>query len=487
MATSSRAFLFRKGFSRHSRPACGGILALAVYAATSVAFAQEELAPTPAEPEPTSFSLSVGVGAAKMDEDYFARVRPNFTAKLPDFRLVRDAPRLGGEVSGPLWVVLDAPFNFRMVDRGEDDPVFRRADWDEVSEYLSILRRFEFGTPNSPVFWRFGAQANATLAHGTLLSEQMNTADIDHRRFGGSLGVHAIRGGIEFYFDDLFKPFSIGGRVYVRPWGASVENPVLSGLALGFSAVVDPSAPIELATGGIPPTVPSLDGSRYIEAERETTFALVGFDAEVPFARFGDTRWTAYTDLNLNPGAGLGWHVGTNIGWKPSDALVFEFDAEYQLLHDQYIARYFSWTYQATRFRLQEPSLDLVNDQTGSGAYFQAAIHHRDAGSIEVGTNLDFRSDAQADTFSVRLSSPADRAFRLGAVYALVRTDNFARINAWKDAWLEFEASYLVVPWMSATASIGRRYRAEDGEEYRPVDDFYLGVRFHKRWNKTEE
>lgn len=451
------------------------------------AFAQEELEPTLREPEPRSFSVSVGVGGAKMVEDYFLRVRPNFTAKLPALRLARDAPRLGGEVSGPLWVVLDAPFNVRIVDRGPQDPVFRTEDWDEVSEYLAILQRFEFGTQNSPVYWRFGAQANARIGHGTLVVEQVNTADIDHRRFGGLVAVHAIRGGAELYLDDLTRPFTLGGRIYARPWGARIADPVLSGLAFGVSVLVDPSAPLELRAVETPPVVPVVDSSRWIETEKSEAFTMVGFDLEVPFARFGETRWTAYTDVNLNPGAGLGWHVGTNIGWKPSDAWVLELDAEYQLLHDQYIARYFSWTYQATRFRPQRPSLRAVNDATGSGAYFKATMRHRDVGSFEVGTNLDFRENAAADTFFVRVGTPVDRRFRLAAVYAMVRTDNFRRLNWWQDAWLQFEASYVALPWLSVTASIGRSYRAETGEEYAPADDFYLGVRFHKRWNKEVE
>jgi hypothetical protein len=258
-------------------------------------------------------------------------------------------------------------------------------------------------------------------------------------------------------------------------------------LGIGFSAVIDPTAPLELQPGGTPVGIPSIDGSRYIRTENSEPFAIIGFDFEVPFARFGNTRWTAFTDVNLNPGAGLGWHVGTNIGWKPSDAWVLNVDAEYQLLHDEYISRYFSWTYQATRFNPQEPQLSLVDGQTGSGAYFGVSVTHRDVGTLQLGTNLDFRQNAAADTLSVRLSSPTDRRFRLAGVYAMVRTDNFAGVNWWQDAWLQLEASYTIVPWMSATASIGRRYRAEDGDAYMPADDFYLGVRFHNRWNKETD
>ncbi|MEL6180918.1 MAG: hypothetical protein AAFS10_18300, partial [Myxococcota bacterium] len=161
------------------------MLALALYGGLG-AVAPPVWAQEISEAEPLGYvGLELGIG--QIDEDIFFATTA--TAAF-EFEVAKAAcrgwfPELGSEppdaCRSPLRLALQLPLRLRLADREpEDNDLIRAEDWDEVAEFMRVVRLAEYGVPDDPLYVRAGELSGATLGHGTIMNRYYNVIDVDH-------------------------------------------------------------------------------------------------------------------------------------------------------------------------------------------------------------------------------------------------------------------------------------------------------------------
>lgn len=113
-----------------------------------------------------------------------------------------------------------------------EDPA--AAALDAASDLFLKIRYLEWGEQRDKFFFKVGNLDTMTIGHGILMRNYANDADFPSvRRIGVNLGIDLGGIGIETVVNDVAEPEIMGGRLYLRPFGARF------GLAVGASAIVD--------------------------------------------------------------------------------------------------------------------------------------------------------------------------------------------------------------------------------------------------------
>jgi len=247
----------------------------------------------------------------------------------------------------------------RFVFDGDDERLVRSRDYDEVSDYVHIVRYLRY-------YRRFGKTAveihggeilGYTLGHGTLLRDYSNIADPDHLHCGFRVAIEHPRWEVDALLDNLVRPSVVGGRLGVRPFES------LKGLTVAASLLFDPRAPrrVRLDHAGMR----AVDEAANLQTEDEL-LTLMGLDIEW---RFGDRyrgQVVPYADFNSSF-RGVGLHVGT-LGYLPvgDSGLELSGQLEYRLTGGGYAPSPFSTFYDVERF---QSSLNYAQSLSESPAF----------------------------------------------------------------------------------------------------------------------
>src|SRR5690554_232776 len=188
--------------------------------------------------------LSAEVGVGPIDEDVFLHLTPRLT-------FIRPLPALvcgSGDTCKSLFHAgLQVPLRLRLADRDpQQNSLLREEDWLELSDYLRIIRRLEYGTINDPLYLRLGELGGASLGNGTLIGGYYNVITTDHYRLGLRAHLDLEKYGVELLANNLASPNLLGLRAHLRPT-TFIEDVLrtLDRLQLGASLVTDLRAPTD--------------------------------------------------------------------------------------------------------------------------------------------------------------------------------------------------------------------------------------------------
>ncbi|PIE18535.1 MAG: hypothetical protein CSA65_04415 [Proteobacteria bacterium] len=226
-----------------------------------------------------------------------------------------------------------------------DSGVLRSRDYDEVSDYLHILRYFDYRRQLGSVSLYLGAGElrGDTLGHGSLLRDYSNIADPDHLKAGFKLHLEHEVFELSLLLDNLAQPALVGGRLALRPF------PKLRRLSVAASGALDIRAAGAARLG--PAGAPAIDeGSWTLDVEREV-LGLAALDLEIAFAK-GGKQIKPYLDL-ATTFRGVGLHVGAS-GQLPlgsSGKVVLSAQLEYRLSSGGYAPGYFGTFYDLERYQ----------------------------------------------------------------------------------------------------------------------------------------
>jgi len=108
-------------------------------------------------------------------------------------------------------------------------------DWDNLSDYLRLVRYFRYGQRRDPLFFVYGALDNVFIGHGFIMGGYSN-----YDRRGLRLNINRNRIGVETIINSLSDPDIFGGRVYFSPLkGMEGLPPLIDRLTLGASYIID--------------------------------------------------------------------------------------------------------------------------------------------------------------------------------------------------------------------------------------------------------
>lgn len=448
-------------------------------------WAQETLRPDE-EPEANGGLITVlaaSVGGGRYAEDGVGVLEPSLTLALPEARIADEGRAFGRPVEGRFLVELSAPLYFTVVDRAPDDGgAFRSTEWDEPSEFLSILSRIVYADAGDPVFLRAGELANVRIGHGTIVDRFANDLEFDRARWGMHLAINALRAGGEFFADDLIDPWLAGVRGYWTPWVFADTGLVLRSLSFGVSFIGDPAQPRTLESdvdGNL-----RLDAERHLVPDEERETAMLGFDIETQFVNTERTRLTLYADANIHFGRGTGLHSGMSFGQQIGERTVLNLRGEYRFAGEGYLPGYFSRLYPVSRLQAQapgsrEPLWGFADEITGGrrhGYLAELGINHARAGIYNL--TIIGGGGAFDEALSLRVASPEGQRVRVGLAYELPFFDSWSEFRPFERALLQSEVQVQITDWLLVWGRAGRYWRALSEESFLPTNDFRAGATF---------
>lgn len=454
---------------------------------TTIARASEHpsLKPTSLVSDDTpAYVFALGMGGGRYGGDGVVQLRPGFHVRLQNTHLGKDGRLFGMDSSAPLAIDIVAPMHLTVKDSGIEDGVWRRTEYDQASEFFSLLRRVEYGRLDGPWYMRLGGLSDVRLGHGTLLDHFQSNYRYDDRRWGLHAKLQSPVTGGELLLDDILEPSIVAVRLFTTPWARSDG----AGRAFGFgiSMVGDFFAPEQLAldaNGTI-----GFDDKRHPEIERTGTAAMFGIDVEAQVVDTDRTRMTLYSDINfLFPKTSAGWHTGAQIAWQSGEKSLFEIRGEFILRAKGYIPGYFDRAYQISRVRIAAPWTSptpltafresMRGDGHHTGYRAEARWQHSVAGDVTLG--VQGGSGSFDEALFVQYASPEYYPVRVALRYELPWIESWQRVHLFDQAALSAQMQVSITPWISAWAQAERHWRQSPQNELRPETALQAGVTFY--------
>lgn len=334
----------------------------------------------------------------------------------------------------------------------------RKADWDEFSDWLTIVRYFRYGHKfdESNMFYaRFGELGASYIGHATIVSNYLNSISWNSFKPGLQFDVYTPWGGIETITDDISSMGLMGTRLYVRPLSFILgkEN-YFSNFAIGTSFIGDRKAKSRVT--------PKNGGDKNYKYESLLFYA---FDLE--FRIFKNQYFTVvpYTDFNFISDAGHGFHFGVDTRFHiPLSGAYFRFKPEYRVLGDKYIPTYFDSMYLVTNENFKYD--DIKGEKAKNGYYLELGYDQYLLNSLLFNIKGTYEDYEGKDNSSLLLfaSVPLLESFNFSAIYAKTGFNSFSEAFNLKDALLILEANIGVYGPMNLKVQYERTwYEDENG------------------------
>lgn len=294
----------------------------------------------------------------KFDEDYFISLA---------LRLNFDRENFGFGVQ--------LPVRFRVIDRdppmGNDiGGIIRREDWDEVSDFLRVIRYVYVGQADKkgPYYVRVGELSGLTIGHGTIMYRYYNGVDQNVWRTGLNTAVNIGAFGAEAMTGDVVSPYILGARFQVRPLELAIgEGMFWEKWHTGISFIGDARAPYSLQTQDEVIMMPGmedirrpigvdLDEHKHPIVLARRPLGIFGIDTGIELFSNELFSITPYIDLNKMGRVDYGWglHMGVLWGLRLPlliDTLTIDARTEYRRVSGDYIGPYFNTSYEIERFQ----------------------------------------------------------------------------------------------------------------------------------------
>lgn len=419
-----------------------------------------------------------------MAEDGVVQLRPGFHVRLKNTHLGKNGRLFGMDSAAPLFVDIIAPMHLTVKDRGVEDSLWRSTEYDEASEFFSILRRMEYGRPDGPWYMRLGGLSDIRLGHGTVLNHFQSNYRYDQRRWGLHLKLQSPVAGGEFLLDDILDPGLFAARIFTAPW--AYTDGAARGIGFGISMAGDFFAPtvLDLDSDGHM----RFDAKRRPEIEHRTDVAILGFDVEAQVVDTPRTRMTFYSDVNLLfPHASAGWHTGAFLSWKSGQKSIFSLRGEFILRGKGYVPGYFDRAYPISRIRIAEPWTDpiplaqfretLRGDGLHTGYHVEARWQHSVAGDAMIGVRGG--SGTYDEALFVQYTSPEYYPVRVALRYELPWIASWQRLHLFDQAALSAQTQVAITPWLSAWAQAERHWRQGPENTFGPETSVQAGITFY--------
>ncbi len=341
--------------------------------------------------------------------------------------------------------------NFEISPQGK----IRNENFNEFTDYLSILRYFRYGHKNDPVYFRLGALDYATLGHGTIMYMYNNSPTYDARRIGAELDLDLTQFGFEFVYGNFLQAGVVGLRGYVRPlkFSSAGSIPIIGNLEFGATVVTDLNK-----NAGIYQAVYESSSDELTQIKDEGKTTIIGFDVGLPIVSSEMFNWQLYYDFNKILKFGTGSAAGTMFRFNGLGLVNLTLKFERRFNKDHYMPSYFNSLYEIERFRLDKATgqisskiqkLRQINAAAGNGWYGELFVNVLNSFNV-IGSYQ--RLDSQPKSGILHLSadvSPKDVSFIARAGYDKINIESEKDIFTLDDrSYLFVEFGYKPMPYL---------------------------------------
>lgn len=223
----------------------------------------------------------------------------------------------------------------------------RSENFNEFSDYLSIIRYVRYGQKRDQFYARLGALDYATLGHGTIVYMYNNSPSFDARKVGLEFDLDMDRFGVETMYGNFGQAGVAGVRAYVRPlkFTSLASVPVLSRLEVGATFAEDFNEYSGVSAASYNDTTKKLT---VLKDEGRTK--IYGFDLGLPISLGSFVTLTPYFDVTKIVNFGSGSALGIMFDLRGMGIVDVGAKLERRFNGDNYLPSYFNSFYEIDRF-----------------------------------------------------------------------------------------------------------------------------------------
>lgn len=225
----------------------------------------------------------------------------------------------------------------------------RKENFNEASDFLSIIRYIRYGQKKDPVYVSAGVLDNYSLGHGSIVNQYNNSPSIDKRSLGLALDLDFDKFGFESMYSDFSQGGVLGLRGYVRPlqYTTLASIPVLGKLEVGASVASDLNKYAGVLSGYIDPAT-----NEFVALNDRKSTQIYGIDLGLPVVRTSFFNIDLYADYGKVVDFGDGASTGAIFTFNGMGLISANVRLERRWMNDQYIPAYFNSLYEIERFRM---------------------------------------------------------------------------------------------------------------------------------------
>ncbi|GJQ61530.1 MAG: hypothetical protein SCALA702_05830 [Melioribacteraceae bacterium] len=360
------------------------------------------------------------------------------------------------------------------------DGNLRTENFNEFSDYLSIIRYFRYGKKNDPVYARLGALDHATLGHGTIINRYNNSVSYDKRRVGLELDIDFGIFGFESVYSAFGEAGVIGMRGYLRPLQLTSlkDVPILGNLETGATIAMDTHEYADIAPDN---TYVGADNGIY--ASNDTDYGnmtIWGFDLGLPIVRSKIVNMDLYYDFINIVDYGNGSAIGLQIAFKGLGLVDIYTKFERRINGDQYQPAYFNSLYEIDRFSIVDTTTGIIRSKAfdlyssvspGNGYFGELTVSIINTFNI-IGSYQRLDDDPKSGILHLSTNiAPEEASFVARAGYDKVRIQDEKDLFTLDDrSYLYAELGYKPIPYVLVSMVYHWTFTPE-----RDADDNILG------------
>lgn len=239
------------------------------------------------------------------------------------------------------------------------DGKLRTENFNEFSDYISIIRYVRYGYKGDPLYARLGALDYATLGHGTIMYLYNNSPSYDNRKTGLALDIDFTTFGIESVYSSFGEKGVMGLRGYTRPlqFTDARDIPVLSNIEVGLSVASDFNENAGVADGFYNPST-----DEFTVTDDKGAVTIIGLDLGLPVIKTSKFSFELYADYNKILRFGSGTATGFIAGFNGLGLIDLRTKFERRINGKQYLPSYFNSLYEIERFSVNQ-NTGIVNSK----------------------------------------------------------------------------------------------------------------------------
>lgn len=431
-----------------------------------------------------SYVLSLGVGAGLYAEDIVAQLRPGIHIRLPQTHIGKKSRLFGLDSVSALELDIVAPLHFTLADRGLEDGIWRHTEYDEISEFLALLKRLEYGRQDGPLYIRLGALSDVRIGHGTIIDHLQTHYRYDVRRWGAHMKLQSDVAGGEVLWDDMLDPHLFVAHAWTVPWAR--REGAARRFGFGLTAAADFSSPTALVYQD--EDVIAFDERRHAEVYQTKPTTMLGVSLDAEAADTTRTRLTFYTDVNMMlPHPAMGWHTGVTVGWQSGARSLFTLQGEFILRQNDYLPGYFRRAYDVSRTRIAAPNIAPIPlaayrdaQETGvliRGYKFVGRWQQSKVGDVEFG--IEGGTGDLDESIFAQYRSPRYYPIQAALRYEVPWIHSWQDFDLWDQASLVAQVQGVVTPWMTVWGTAAHHWRQSVDGDLRPEIALQAGATFY--------
>ncbi len=219
----------------------------------------------------------------------------------------------------------------------------RKENFNEFSDYMSVIRYVRYGTENDPFFVKLGALDYATIGHGSIVNFYNNSPSFDSRKIGLETYVDFDQYGVQFMYGNFGQAGVVALRGYTRPlrFTSLATLPVIGNFEIGATYAGDFNRFAR---------IDAIRSLNPVDVDARSSLNIIGADIGLPIVQNDMTRLIVFADYAKILDFGNGTSTGIIFDLIPTQLLTLHTKIARQFNGSHYLPGYFDALYELERF-----------------------------------------------------------------------------------------------------------------------------------------